>query len=74
MSGFSISAQPAAKASSGSCVSSSEKLMNFMHFHNSCTRNCDHHIPDHDWQCSQTILPQIIVNACEGAGIVHNRN
>ena len=19
--------------------------MNFMHFHNSCTQNCDHHIP-----------------------------
>ena len=29
---------------SGSCVSSSEKLMNFMYFHNSCTRNCDHHM------------------------------
>ena len=29
---------------SGSCVSSSEKLMNFMHFHNSCTQNCDYHI------------------------------
>ena len=29
---------------SGSCVSSSEKLMNFMHFHNSSTRNRDHHI------------------------------
>ena len=28
----------------GSCVSSSEKLINFMHFHNSCTQNCDHHI------------------------------
>ena len=29
---------------SGFCVSSSEKLMTFMHFHNSSTRNCDHHI------------------------------
>ena len=29
---------------SGSCVSSSEKLMNFMHFHNSSTWNCNHHI------------------------------
>ena len=29
---------------SGSCVSSSEKLMNFIHFHNSCTQKCDHHI------------------------------
>ena len=29
---------------SGSCVSSSEKLMNFMHFHNSYTQNHDHHI------------------------------
>ena len=29
---------------SGSCVGSSEKLMNFMHFHNSSTPNCDHHI------------------------------
>ena len=28
----------------GSCVSSNRKLMSFMHFHNSCTRNCDHHI------------------------------
>ena len=25
-------------------MSSSEKLMNFMHFHNSCTPNCDYHI------------------------------
>ena len=25
-------------------MSSSEKLMNFMLFHNSFTRNCDHHI------------------------------
>ena len=25
-------------------MSSSEKLMSFMHFHNSCTRNCDYHI------------------------------
>ena len=25
-------------------MSSGEKLMNFIHFHNSCTRNCDHHI------------------------------
>ena len=29
---------------SGSCVSSTEKLMNFMHFHNSCAQDCDHHI------------------------------
>ena len=29
---------------SGSCVSSSEKLMNFMHFHHSSTQNCDNHI------------------------------
>ena len=29
---------------SGSSVSSSIKLMNFMHFDNSCTLNCDHHI------------------------------
>ena len=29
---------------SGSCVSNSEKLMNFMHFNNSCARNCDNHI------------------------------
>ena len=28
----------------GFCVSSSEKLINFMHFHNSCTQNFDHHI------------------------------
>ena len=27
-----------------SCVSSSKKLINFMHFHNSCIRNRDHHI------------------------------
>ena len=44
MSRFSISVQPAAKASSGSCVSSSEKLINFMHFQNSSTRNCDPYI------------------------------
>ena len=45
MSGFSISVQPAKPASPmGSCVSSSENLMNFMHFHNSSTRNCDHRI------------------------------
>ena len=25
-------------------MSSSEKFMNFMHFHNSSTHNCDHHI------------------------------
>ena len=25
-------------------MSSSEKLMNFMYFHNSSTQNCDHHI------------------------------
>ena len=25
-------------------MSSSEKLINFMHFHNSCTRKSDHHI------------------------------
>ena len=24
-----------------------------------------------DWQCSQRILPQIIINTCEGEGIVH---
>ena len=29
---------------SSSCVSSSEKLMNFTHLHNSCIRNRDHHI------------------------------
>ena len=29
---------------SGSGVSSSQKLINFMHFHNSYTQNCDHHI------------------------------
>ena len=29
---------------SGSCVSSSENFMNFMHFQNSSTRNRDHHI------------------------------
>ena len=28
----------------GSCVSSTNKLMSFMHFHNFCTLNCDHHI------------------------------
>ena len=28
----------------GSTHSSSKKLMNFMHFHNSCTQNRDHHI------------------------------
>ena len=28
----------------GSHVSSREKLINFMHFHNSFTRNCDHHV------------------------------
>ena len=28
----------------GFCVSSSEKLMSFMHFHNSCTQNRDRHI------------------------------
>ena len=45
MSGFSILVQPAKSASSiRSCVSSSEKLINFMHFHNSSTRNCGHHI------------------------------
>ena len=26
---------------------------------------------NHDWQCSQRILPQIIVNTCEGEEIVH---
>ena len=25
-------------------MSSNEKFMNFMHFHNSSTQNCDHHI------------------------------
>ena len=45
MSGFSISVQrPSRLHPSGSCVSSSEKLMNFMHFHNSCTQNCDYHV------------------------------
>ena len=45
MSGFSISVQSAKPASPiRSCVSSSKKLMNFMHFNNSSTRNCDHHI------------------------------
>ena len=29
---------------SGSGVNSSQNLMNFMHFHNSCTQNCDYHI------------------------------
>ena len=29
---------------SGSCVKSNKTLINFMHFHNSWTRNCDHHI------------------------------
>ena len=29
---------------SGSCEGSSEKLTNFMHFHNSCSQNCDHHV------------------------------
>ena len=46
-------------------------LMNFMHFHNSCTRNCDHRIlliktaNAH----KQRMLPQIIINTCEGGGI-----
>ena len=76
MSGFSISVQrPSRLHPSGSCVSSSEKLMNFMHFHNSCTRNCGLScFLNHDWQCPQRILPQIIVNTCEDAGIVHNHN
>ena len=29
---------------SNSCVSSSKKLMDFLHFHNFCTPNCHHHI------------------------------
>ena len=45
MSGFSISVQPASRLHpSSSCVSSSEKLVNFMHFHNSCTQKCDYYI------------------------------
>ena len=61
---------------SSSCVSSSEKLMNFMDFHNSCTRNCDHHIllnltgNTHKESCHKFI----IVNTCERARIVHNQN
>ena len=43
MSGFNISVHwPNRLYPSGSCVSSGEKLMNFMHFHNSSTQNCDY--------------------------------
>ena len=57
---------------SGCCVISSEKSMNFMlFFYNSCTRNCDHHIlliktgNAH----KQKMLPQIIINTCNGGQI-----
>ena len=36
--------RPSRLNQSGSCVSSSKKLMNFMHFHNSCPQNCDNHV------------------------------
>ena len=56
---------------SGSCVSISEKLLNFMYFHNYCRRNCDHHIllfkPSDVHK--EKILPQIMISTCEGEGI-----
>ena len=43
LSGFGISVQLAKPASPiRHFLSSSEKLMSFVHFHNSSTRNCDH--------------------------------
>ena len=60
---------------SGSCVSSSENLMNFKHFHHSCTQNCDHHIfLIITGNARKRILPQIIVNTCDRELIVHNQN
>ena len=44
MSGLSVLVQPAEPVSLIYCVSSSEMSIKVMHFHNSCTRNCDHHI------------------------------
>ena len=44
-SGFSISVQPTTPASPiGLLREQYKKLMNFMYFHNSCTRNRNHHI------------------------------
>ena len=41
-----------------------------MHFHNSCTQNCDHHILlIMTGNAHKKILPQIIVNTYEGAEI-----
>ena len=53
--------------SSGSCVSSSEKSMNFVHFHNPHTKLRSSYSRNHDWQSSQRILPQFIVNYLRGS-------
>ena len=60
---------------STSLMSSSEKLMNFMHFHNFCTRNCNHHIlsimtgNDHKESCHKSSF----ILARE-KGLKHNQN
>ena len=75
MSGLSVLVQPAEPASPIYCVSSSETLMNSMHFHNSCTRNCDHHIVlimtgnAHKESCHKLSL--ILVRK---KGLKHNQN
>ena len=52
-------------------VSSREKLINFMHFHNSSSQNRDHHIflMMNGNAYKERILPQIIVTTCEGERI-----
>ena len=43
--------------------------MNFMHFYNSCTQNCDYHILLIMTGNAHKVLPQIIIDTGEGAGI-----
>ena len=40
-----------------------------MHFHNSCTQNCDHHILLIMTGNAHKVLPQTIIDTGEGAGI-----
>ena len=59
-------------------MSNSEKLMNFMHFHNSCTRNCDRHIllimtgNAHKESCYKLLLTLVRLIKMVVGGCFHN--
>ena len=70
MSGFSILVQPVEPVSHIRLLGEQQRKVNefyaLLQFLNTKLRSL--YSLNHDWQCSLRILPQIIVNTCEGAG------